>query len=254
MDKLKRCFFTGGWDSTYMVLKYLKEGYDVQPIYAIDIDRKSYSKEIETMNKIISIIKSTTDYSDNLYNLVCIDLSTVKSIQEKNNAYEIIKSKIYIGTQYVWLSEIAQEYGCISVGIEKPSGEYSGCVEAINQFGGLKKIDGEFVIDKEKSSKVLIELMGDFVFPIIDITENEMINDIKKWEFEYIMKEIWFCHTPIKEQPCGLCRPCQQKMECNMEFLLPEVARKRFYKSQRIKKIFGEKISNCYKMIIRKFL
>ena len=94
--------------------------------------------------------------------------------------------------------------------------------------------------------------MGNFVFPIIEMTEVEMIDDIRKWKYECIMEHIWFCHSPIHNTPCGMCRPCEQKMQCQMDFLLPKKSQKRYYRLRRIKMIFGKKIGNFYsKMIIK---
>jgi 7-cyano-7-deazaguanine synthase len=60
------------------------------------------------------------------------------------------------------------------------------------------------------------------------------------------MQNIWFCHTPIKGKPCGLCHPCDVKMESDMLFLLPEKAQKR-YKIHRFCSAkfgrFGERVS-----------
>lgn len=251
-DNIKYCFYTGGWDSTYMILYYLINGYKVKPIYIIDKNRKSYVKEEETINVIIEKINEISPYKNNLLEIEKIELSSINVSSDIEESYKKIKSKVYIGTQYPWLSEIAKKYGNVSIGIEKPSGEYSGCVEAIKTFGALKKIDNISVIDKKKSKVELVDLMGNFSFPIIDITEKEMIDNIKKWEFEDIMKQIWFCHNPINNMPCGLCRPCEQKMECDMNFLLPKKAQKRYYFSKKLKKICGFKIADLYKKIIRK--
>ena len=80
-----------------------------------------------------------------------------------------------------------------------------------------------------------------------------MIKLVKEWNVEEIMKEIWFCHNPIKEKPCGFCRPCEQKMECNMEFLLPEKSQKRYHCMKKVEKNFGTKVKKLYVKFIRVF-
>ena len=133
------------------------------------------------------------------------------------------------------------------MGIEKPFGEYSGCITAIEKFGKFTKgKDDILIVDKKNSSKELNTLFGNFKFPIASITEKEMVNNIKELNYEHIMKHIWFCHTPNQDKPCGYCRPCQQKMECGMEFLLPRESQKNYYSFKKVKNLFGTKIANFY--------
>lgn len=163
-----------------------------------------------------------------------IELEDVRTDESITNAYQTVRKQIPIGNQYDWLARFAVDHPGIELGIEKPYGEYSGCVDAIERFGKLKKQDISWIIDSDYSSPELCLLFGNFSFPIIRLTELEMVENIKRWHCESIMKQIWFCHRPIDGKPCGKCRPCQQKMECGMEFLLPLVARKRY----RIYKLF----------------
>ena len=250
MNKVKYCLWTGGWDSTYMLINLIKDNFVVQPIYVVDNNRPGHVNEEMAMNTIFDKIKNSSFYNDNLLDIIKVNLNDIKVSDDINKSYEMIKNKIYIGTQYAWLSELSKKYNPLYIGIEKPSGEYSGCVEAINQFGKLNIKDK--VIDKNASSKELVTLMGNFVFPIIDITENEMRNNVLEYKYDNIMKHIWFCHSPIKNTPCGMCRPCQQKMECNMQYLLPQKSQKRYSRFKFVEKIFGERFSKVYRKIVLK--
>ena len=44
--------WTSGWDSTYMILRMLREGETVQPIYIINPRRKSRFIEMEALSKL----------------------------------------------------------------------------------------------------------------------------------------------------------------------------------------------------------
>ena len=68
-----------------------------------------------------------------------------------------------------------------------------------------------------------------------------MVEMIKRLGYEDMMGHIWFCHTPYKGRVCGICRPCEQKMECNMEFLIPRDAQTRYKMMKASKCLFGEK-------------
>ena len=99
-------------------------------------------------------------------------------------------------------------------------------------------------MDKEKSSNEGRLVLGNFRYPIIEKTEKQMLNIIKEEKYEEIMKHIWFCHSPINGKPCGICHPCCVKIESGMEFLLPQEAIKRYRKSKKLEKIFGESMAN----------
>jgi len=68
------------------------------------------------------------------------------------------------------------------------------------------------------------------------------------------MSHICFCHNHTKEKLCGLCCPCEQKMEMYMEFLLLVSAQKRYLMSKLIGKILGEKGKKMHQCLYRKLL
>ena len=84
------------------------------------------------------------------------------------------------------------------------------------------------VLDPQRSSKEGMLVFGWFHFPFITRTEADMLQLVKEWGYEDVMKNIWFCHYPIKGKPCGVCHPCAIKMEAKMTFLLPRKAQMRY--------------------------
>ena len=83
------------------------------------------------------------------------------------------------------------------------------------------------------------------------ITEQEMLANIRAWGYEDIMAMIWFCHRPIHGKPCGMCHPCQQKMQ-GMEFLLPEEAHKRYAVQRRVRSVLSEGAGDFLAKVIYK--
>ncbi len=65
-------------------------------------------------------------------------------------------------------------------------------------------------------------------FPSIDTSELDIAEFVKAHGYEQVMRHIWFCYLPLKGRPCGMCRPCQEKMESGMEFLLDEDGRRHY--------------------------
>lgn len=221
-------FYTGGFDSTYMLIVLLRKGYIVQPIYALDHGRNSLEIELNTIEKILSKLKEKKDFKNKILPLIKVDLNDLIIPNDVEQALNFIRKDIQLGSQYSWLSVIANNYGLVGAGIEKPNGEFGGCSAVIEKYGKLIKKDNFLVIDQHASSKECNILFKNLFFPIIDTTENEMVKNIENWGLQDIMKLIWFCYTPINNLPCGLCRPCEQKIESNMKFLLPEKALKRY--------------------------
>ena len=247
-------FYTGGWDSTYMLIKILKIKQTIQPIYVYDDGRKSRDRELKHIELIFNELKEKKYFGGKLLPLIKINLKDIKVNEKSEKSYNNICKQVKLGCQYKWLSEISQKYSPVAIGIEKPNGEFSGCVDAIEKNGKLFFNNDIGYIDKEKSNNDLVNLFGNFCFPIINETEIDMLQNIKKWGLEDVMKNIWFCHNPIKNQPCGFCRPCEQKMECCMEFLLPEKSQKRYFRKRKIEKILGKKATNLYIRIYRKII
>lgn len=239
--------WTGGWDSTYRIVELSMKEVIICPIYVLDEGRKSSDIEISTMNKIIELLKNEEKTKAKFEEIKIIIKSDIPENKEITEAYQKICETVKLGTQYEWLARYALNNPGIELGIEKPFGEYSGCITAIEKFGKFTKDkDDILIVDKKNSSKELNTLFGNFKFPIASITEKEMVNNIKELNYEHIMKHIWFCHTPNQDKPCGYCRPCQQKMECGMEFLLPRESQKNYCSFKKVKNLFGTKIANFY--------
>ena len=163
-----------------------------------------------------------------------------------------------IGSQYVWLAKIAQQYPGIELGLEKPNGEFSGAITAITHFGKLVRKGNYYVLEKDGTQSAISLIFGNITLPLANTTETEMLENIRAWGYEDVMEHIWFCHTPITKKisnkegkfPCGTCRPCQQKMECHMEFLLNSFAQRRYKIFRVLSKLTGERIA---RRIVRKF-
>ncbi len=253
-EKQVNILWTGGWDSTFRLIQLQKSGgvqLIINPIYVSGDNRKSESKEIQVMRDLLPKIRKLND--NNIINdLKIINKSTIADNLIITEAYNRIREKVCIGSQYEYLSRLAINYSSIEVGIEKPDGDFSSGNAAINMFGAYKAYHDTFIIDKEVSSNDLIMLFGNFEFPIIETTEKQMVELIRLWNCEDIMKGIWFCHDPINNQPCGFCRPCQQKMECGMDWLLDEKGSKRYIIYKKLTRVFGDRVGTKLSNTMRK--
>lgn len=247
-NRIRNVLWTSGWDSTYMILEMLRNGETVQPVYIINPRRKSRFIEMEAMEKLEKKIRERVK-TGKLLPTKKYDLRKVKIDKDIRKALKQISKALTddgrrpLGYQYEYLASFAKihhdEYPVISLGVEKVSkNETGGLATAIRLFG---KMTPDFRIDRAASQDVLITLLGNFDFPIIDTTETEMLENVHKWQYEDIMKGIWFCHKPVRGEACGFCSPCFQKSIGDMGFLLSEEAQARFQKFKGIEKKYGRR-------------
>lgn len=217
--------WTGGWDSTFMLIKLLKDGYIVQPVYIIDKHRASLKQEKEAMEKIINAMEKHNFWGGKL---LPTQFSTIEDIPiNKNitNTWQKVHQVTHLGPQHEWLARYAKWKNIdLCLGHEKGTSPNDRMTRTINNYTTLtRNPEGFLVIDGKDSShegRVLLEHM---IFPIMDYLETDMLRAVKKWKVQDVMKHIWFCHTPTPSgKPCGYCHPCQIKLDSGMGFLLPK--------------------------------
>lgn len=243
--RIRPVFWTSGWDSTYMVIRLLRAGETVQPLYIYSPRRKSRYRELAALDTLSELIPTRIPTGQLLPYRV-IQLDTVPVDPEITQAFNDIMDAIPagqrpLGYQYRYLASFVKhhqsEYPTVGIGLEKAlSPETCACSAIIRQFGALTS---DQRIDPQQSTPALVALLGNFEFPIIDTTELEMRQDIQKWHYEDIMQHIWFCHRPIKGEPCGFCNPCSSKIAGGMDFLLPASAIARHDRLQELEQRHG---------------
>lgn len=257
MEKIN-LLWTGGWDSTYRLIELSLKKVIIQPYYLYGDNRKSENNEKKSMDVILHILRNKKNTLAIINDIVYVNINDFKFDKEVHEAYNNLYKKTKLGTQYEWLAIFAKslENG-LELAIEKtPVDKVVGCHATIRRFGKLKKINGisRYKLDEKNSTNDCTILLKNFLFPIIDKTELDMFEEIKRMDYQDVMKNIWFCHTPIRGKPCGFCNPCQEKIDSNMEYLLPRKAiknnnLKRFCLKHFNKRIAG-KICGFYRKII----
>ena len=249
---LKKVMWTGGWDSSFRVVQLSRiSGISIQGVYISGDFRVSEEKEIDAINTITEMLRKRSETQAEIMPLMIVDKKDIPQNQYITDAYNRLRTEIKIGTQYDWLARFAYVNPGVELGAELPDGEFSGIRETIERFGGLKKVSDTYKLDINKASDDCKAVFENFEFPLAFTKESDMLAMIKKWGYEDIMSHIWFCHTPYKGKACGICRPCEQKMEEKMEFLLPDDAQRRYKKMKVLKGMFGERGRNLLYKIYR---
>ncbi len=202
------------------------------------------------MAEILDLLWKHPQTKANILPLEDVNIKTITPIKEISDAYHRIIKEHRLGTQYEWIAwYAATNPGCELCAEKQYLGGVSYVASLINSEGGIIETKDVHNYKIDSKSRDLMLLLGNFYFPIINTMEVDMVKLIKEWGYEDVMKHIWFCHNPIEDKPCGLCRPCAEKMESGMEFLLSESAQRRY---RFAKKYEGTIILKIYRKVVRK--
>lgn len=251
--------WTGGWDSTYRLVELSRKTCSVQPIYVYGDNRPSERYEIRAMEKILIELDRRLDTKAHIFPIKFINKKSIPANEEITEAYNLIFQEIKLGSQHEWLARLSFHIPGLEIGTEKAPIEISRILTTIDKYGGLIKAGNGYVIDPMNSSKEVMLVLGNFRFPIIDKSGQDMQANIQSWGYEDIMRYVWFCHSPILGKPCGFCHPCELKIETGMEFLFVEspIALKRYARRNRKTHIISKierKVSRGIEKIMSRFL
>jgi 7-cyano-7-deazaguanine synthase in queuosine biosynthesis len=248
--------WTGGWDSTYRVLRLMDKHVSIQPYYLKD-NRKSEVLELKAIETITRDIRNHPHSKCEVLELITMNVSDVPVDAEITKAYKNILKTDFYGSQYDWLARFAKKNKNLELCIH----EDDKAVVIIKKYGSIIKehddlIGDYYVLDKDKSSEDLIQVFGNFHFPILSDSKLEM----KEWAINSglidIMNKTWFCFKPINNKPCGRCNPCTYAIEEGMEYRFSKSAMRRYRFNKFIKpvrqSVFMKGTKKMYKILKRK--
>jgi len=242
--KIHYTFWTGGYDSTFLIYKFLLEGKIVQPIYIDDrvnhggyhanslvvqrdgnnnkYPRKSTEIELERMDWLRDKIYDRIPNSKALLlDTMVIDEpieedEEISRIIEKYN--EWIPEPLYKDKQGEphWLEAQAD----IVTRFQKEFG--------LEIFYSNDHIDGEIwevLDDAIENGKLNVDKLSDeykdfsifsgFNQPLRTTNKKEMLEESKKLGFDDLLYYTWTCWFPINGKPCNKCKTCNERIiEC----------------------------------------
>lgn len=225
-------FWTGGFDSTYRILELSGKDITVQPYYLVDSKyRRSLQYELDAISAITDDIANHPETRFVLKPLVKVRVADLPPDREISDAYKRVKKEIALGIQYEWLARFALLHPGIELCLEKEEGGH--IFNYFNTKGTINKItDREvsyIVFNRDKSDKDLCAIFGNYhiPLPLREKTKLDLVGEYKKHGYEKTMLKTWFCHTPVNNEPCGVCNPCKIVMKDGLSFRLSPSALKR---------------------------
>jgi 7-cyano-7-deazaguanine synthase in queuosine biosynthesis len=230
-DEIVKLLWTGGWDSTFRLLDLvLVRDVCVQPFYVLDTARRSSIIELETMQRIRRSIAAISPAKAQL-----VSPSTIYSIHDiaadpKVTArYMRLKARSFLGEQYDWLARFVDQFNlpglelCVHVD-DKAHAWLAGHVEEVHRSDR----SSYWVLRQEHGADDL-SLFAPFRFPLLTLTKTDMQRIAAERGFLHIMEQTWFCFTPVRNRPCGVCNPCQYAIQEGMGDRLPRAAKIRHF-------------------------
>lgn len=216
--------WTGGWDSTFQVLRLLlKHRLPVLPYYLEDDTRPSTAVELATIQSIADALRRAHPHVRGLLRPlrrfrvteVPRDAAIVQALRE-------VRRRSYIGSQYAWLPAFCKRNGLADIELsvhvdDKVQALLSSMVSDFEQAGRYRS----YRVDERHAHRPEYTLFRYFSFPLFGIDKRAMQEEATREGWSEYMHMTWFCHRPWRGQPCGACAPCVYAIEEGMAWRVP---------------------------------
>jgi 7-cyano-7-deazaguanine synthase len=224
--KTVKLFWTGGYDFTYRLIELSFCKVIIQPFYLCN-ERLSESLELEAMHKIRSAVIANKACKATIAEPIIVPTDAKKHYDDITEAFERLSRKDFFGTQYEWLAAFARDNPGVEISTHN---KITVLIEKYGELISLHDADTGvyYAVDKNKSSKDINILFGNYSFPISKRTKLDMKSDYIKWGYKDVMGMTWFCYNPKGGKPCGLCNPCMYAIQEGMKERLPPAAKIRY--------------------------
>ncbi len=184
---MRYLYWSGGFDSTFVLLWYITRGIPIQPVYILNCDnRRNVSEELRVMDKIGASLKLPPKILVNARNLV-LDQDIIDECRCWHSKGVFHKKM----NQFGYMAQMARELG------SKVLTGFTG-----DSFAYMNKIFGP-------SYSGVFSILKN---PTIHLTKEEMYNIAKKEGYAHILRETISCWRPIRGQPCGECEMCMERL------------------------------------------
>jgi hypothetical protein len=221
-----KLFWTGGWDSTFRLLQLLLvQQRAVQPYYVIDRlkRRPAVPAERQAMSRIRELLDERyPDASARLHPTTECPYADIAANAQITNAFERCLTFGFVGGQYEWLARFCAEHaiGDMELSIHRDDKARELIKDLID--ASRMRLDDAFAADPR------YQVFKYFRFPLFDTTKEQMRDGARAAGFEEFMQLTWFCHRPVKGEPCGVCNPCIYTIEEGLGDRVPAAGQRRY--------------------------
>lgn len=223
---MRSILWTGGWDSTFQLVRSLiADTAQIQPVYLIDENRSSTAMELLTMKRIKHKIHA--DLPARAGSLLPVRFVAVSDLLENEKiarAFAEIRKRTRIGVQYDWLGRFCHQFGVsdLQLCIHRDDRAHDALQHVVEDKGGAVR---DYRVSERCTGTPEYELFKHYSFPVFDLTKLQMAKIAQDLGFSSIMALTWFCHAPKDGMPCGICGPCRFTIEEGLGWRVPYLRR-----------------------------
>lgn len=213
--------WTGGWDSTFRVLELLlTTDREVFPHYIIDAERVSTRAELLAMERIVRRVRDEhPTAAARLRPHVLTLKSDIPADAAVDERYRQLRAATDLGSQYAWLRRYADTLPDVhlELGVIRSGGKASTVLRPflVSEHG---------VTRLAPDAPKVFQLFAPFEFPVAHLSKPDMGAAAKRLGVLDLMMLTWFCHSPKRSQPCGVCVPCRDAANMGMGHRLTPVS------------------------------
>lgn len=216
-------FWSGGFDSTYLLCKMAHEEVEIQPIYYHWEDPRE-EIEIARHAVILSLIRAHEECKANILDPIYVERDDLPEVDgfaaawEKHKADSFRSRTTGLSWMYERLGRLAARYSGIACGIEAPAPgtrDMSRTKKYLLECGLTIAEDGSLSGDSD-----VMTIVGNIRFPLLDTDAAQEWAAFQEWGWEDVAKATRSCanaNTPDRE--CGACMFCETKWKYGDTFL-----------------------------------
>jgi hypothetical protein len=222
-----RLLWTGGWDSTFQLLRLLlQQRRPVVPYYLVDAGRPSTDVELATMERIRQHLAELHPGTRTLLAPTrTFDVAGLAPDPAVEAAFGRLLESSFMGGQYTWLARFCRQQAIDDMQLcihrdDKAHAVIEPFVIRVAEPDGSSswRMDPNFCTTDPDPCL----LFGRFSFPLFETSKLEMSRVAEERGWTGLMHMTWFCHRPGRDrQPCGRCNPCLYTIEEGLGWRIP---------------------------------
>ena len=217
--------WTGGWDSTFQLLRLLLvHELPVQPIYLADDSRGSLQVELRTMERIRERLAATYPSTrDLMLPTWTARVSDLPADPDVDHAFQRLLTRCPLGSQYAWIAKFCRARGLrdVELGAEKTRNGAGALLTDLGVPGtSAAGYPVHRIVAPEGDHDVRV-VFSHYALPLFVISKQEMAQEVDERGWRPIMYDTWFCHRPAGLVPCGMCNPCQGVIKAGLGWRIP---------------------------------
>ena len=224
MPETINILWTGGWDSTFQLIRsYIHGTANIQPVYLVDERRRSTAMELLTMMRIKEALRAhSPERAEALLPVRFCAVSDLQSDASIASAYKRVHKYARIGIQYEWLARFCDQFGVsdLQLCIHRDDRAHTALKDLV-EYGGVNGCK----VSKRHAATDEYELFRFYSFPIFDMSKLDIQKHAAEMGFGSIMNLTWFCQAPKDGRPCGACLPCRFTVEEGLGWRVPYLRR-----------------------------